>query len=79
MCLRMIMQNFGTVAPSINSNSPKTKACKLHTMQGKPNKKLKKKKRRLFTCSIAIANAINNFTHVVKEIEFLKMEMMENK
>jgi hypothetical protein len=40
-------------------------------VKGKPNKKLKKKKRRLFIGSSTIADAIN-FTHVVKEIEFKK-------
>jgi hypothetical protein len=31
----------------------------------------------LSTCSFAIADAIHNFTCVVKEIEFLKMEMIK--
>jgi hypothetical protein len=58
--------------PSTNSNSPITRACNLPCVQGKPNKKLKRKKKRLWISSSTIANAINNFTHVVKEIEFFK-------
>ncbi len=60
--------NIGTATPSTNSNSPITKACKLHSVQGKPNKKLEKKKRRLSTCSFAIADAINNFTHLMRRL-----------
>jgi hypothetical protein len=63
--------NVGTT-PFVNSNSPRTRACKLHGMQGKPNKKLERKRRRLSTSSSTIAHAINNFTHVVKEIELKK-------
>jgi hypothetical protein len=70
--------NIGTTTPSTsNSDTLKTRACKLHSVQGKPNKKLKKKKRWLSTCSFTIVNVINNFIHVVKEIEFLKMEMIK--
>jgi hypothetical protein len=61
--------------PFVNYDSFRTRACMLPSVQGEPNKKLKRKKRRLSPCSFAIANAINNFTHVVKKIEFLKMEM----
>jgi argininosuccinate lyase len=60
---------------SANPNSLRTKACKLPSVQRKPNKNFKRKKKQLFTSSFAITNAINKFTHVVKEIEFLKMEM----
>jgi hypothetical protein len=67
-------ENVGTT-PSVNSNSFRTRACKLLSVQKKLNKKLKRKKRRLFTSSSTITYAINKFTHVVKEIEFLKMEM----
>jgi hypothetical protein len=41
----------------------------------KPNKRLKRKKRWLSTSSSTIVDAINNFTHMVKEIELKKMEM----
>ncbi len=61
--------------PSVSSNSFRIRACKLPSVQRKFNKKLKWKKRRLFTSSSVITYAINKFTHVVKEIEFLKMEM----
>jgi hypothetical protein len=37
--------NIGTTIPSTNFDSPKTRACKLHSVQGKPSKKLEKKKR----------------------------------
>jgi hypothetical protein len=57
-----------TITPSANSDSLKTKAPKLLNVKGKPNKKLKRKKRRSSISSFAIANAIN-FTHVVKEIK----------
>jgi len=36
--------NIGTPTPSTNFDSPRTRACKLHSVQGKPNKKLEKKK-----------------------------------
>jgi hypothetical protein len=36
--------NVGTT-PSTNFDSPKTRACKLFGVQGKPNKKLKIKKK----------------------------------
>jgi hypothetical protein len=46
-------------------------------VQGKPNKKVKRKRRWLFTSSFAIANAIINFTHVMKEFKIFKIEMMK--
>ncbi len=58
-----------------NFDSSRTRACTLPSLQGEPNKKLKRKKRWLSIGSFAIAYAINNFTHVVKEIKILKMEM----
>jgi hypothetical protein len=61
--------DVGTTA-STNSNSLKTRACKLPNVQRKPNKKLKRKKRQLFMSSFAITYAINKFTQMVKEIEF---------
>jgi hypothetical protein len=61
--------------PSTNFNSPRTRACKLFGVQSKPNKKLERKKRPLSTSSSTIAHAINNFTHVMKEIELKKIEM----
>jgi hypothetical protein len=44
-------------------------------VQGELNKKLKRKKRRLSPSSFAIANAISNITHVVKEIKLKKIKM----
>jgi hypothetical protein len=61
--------------PFVNFDSPRTWACKLHSVQGKPNKKLKRKKRWLSIGSSTIVDAINNFTHVVKDIWKKKMEM----
>ncbi len=46
-------------------------------MQGKPNKKLEKKKKRLFIGSFVLANAIINFIRVLKEIEMKKVEMIK--
>jgi hypothetical protein len=43
-------------------------------MQREPNKKARKRGR-LFPCSFAIANAIINFTHMVKELEMKKMKI----
>jgi hypothetical protein len=61
--------------PFVNSNSPKIKACKLFGVQGKLNKKLKRKTKQLSIGSFVIANIIHNFTHVVEDIEFKKWEM----
>jgi hypothetical protein len=63
------------ITPSASYDSPITKACNLPCVQGKLNKKLKRKKRWLSISSYIITNAINNFTHLVKEIELKKMEM----
>jgi hypothetical protein len=46
-------------------------------VQGKFNKKLEKKNKRLFISSFVIANAIINFICVVKEIEMKKVEMIK--
>jgi hypothetical protein len=40
-----------------------------------PNKKLERKKKRLSTSLSTIVVAINNFTHVAKDIELKKIEM----
>jgi hypothetical protein len=52
----------------------KTRTIKLPSMKRKSNKKFKRNKRK-FTSSFTIAIPIINFTNVVKEIQFLKMEM----
>jgi hypothetical protein len=72
----MFWDDFTSVGatPFLNSTSPKTRTCKLPIVQREPNKKARKRGR-LFTCSYAIANAIINFTHIVKELEMKKMEM----
>jgi hypothetical protein len=60
--------NVGTT-PLANSDSPRTRACKLPLVQGKPNKKLERKKRQLsisfFTIAIPL---IISHMYVVKEI-----------
>ncbi len=65
------------IAPFTNCDNLSTRAYKLPGVQRKLNKKLKKKKRRLFIGSFVIANAIINFIRVVKEIEMKKMEMIK--
>jgi hypothetical protein len=56
--------------PSINFDNFRIRACMQCSVQGEPNKKLKRKKRRLFPSSFTITDAISNITHVEKEIEF---------
>jgi hypothetical protein len=46
-------------------------------VQGKPNKKVRRKRRWLLISSFTIANAITNFTHLTKKFEINKMEMMK--
>jgi hypothetical protein len=60
--------------PFFNSTGPKTRTCKLPIVQREPNKKARKRGR-LFPCSFAIANAIINFTHIVKELGMKKMKV----
>ncbi len=64
-------------APSVGSNTPKTKACKLPNVQGKANKRMENKRRKLDASSFAIANAIKKIPKGVKEIEKIKMEMIK--
>jgi hypothetical protein len=52
-----------------NCNHPKSRACKLRNVQGKPNKKAKRGEAFLIG-SFTIANVIAHFTHVVKDLEF---------
>jgi hypothetical protein len=74
LCFEDDNANVG-ITLSINFGSPRTRACKLPSVQAKPNKKLERKKKRLSIGSSTIADAINNFTHLMKEIELKKMEM----
>ncbi len=64
-------------APSIGLDNPKTRACKLLRVQGKANKRMENKRRKLDASSSAIANAIKEFSKGVKEIENMKMEMIK--
>jgi len=63
--------NVGTTL-LVNFDSLTTRACKLLSVQGKPNKKLERKRKWLSIVSSTIADAINNFTHVMKDIELKK-------
>jgi hypothetical protein len=57
----------GTHVPYISLNTPKTKACKLSSVQGKPNKKNKKIK--IICKFINNVDATKEFVNGVKEIE----------
>jgi hypothetical protein len=65
------------LAPSIGSNTLRTRACKLPGVQSKANKKMESKRRKLDASSFAITNAIKEFSKGVKDIEKMKMEMIE--
>lgn len=65
-----------THAPFIGSDTPKTKACKLPSVQGKPKHK-NKNKNKLNASSFAIADVIKEFVNGVKKIKKLKMEMIK--
>jgi hypothetical protein len=64
-------------APSIGSDTPRTRACKLLSVQGKANKRMESKRRKLDAGSFTIIDAIKEFSKGVKEIENMKMEMTE--
>jgi hypothetical protein len=56
--------------------SPRTKACQLLGTSGKPNKTTTSKKRCLFKESLSIAKTIKEYSQIVKELEFLKMQIL---
>ncbi len=58
-----------------NVMSPKTRACKLSSTKGKPNKKIINKKRHLFGRSPSIVETIKKYRKNAKEMEMLKIEM----
>jgi hypothetical protein len=64
-------------APLVGSNTLRTRTCKLPNVQGKANKRMESKRRKLDAGSFAIADAIEEFSKGVKEIE--KMKMQETK
>jgi hypothetical protein len=66
-----------THAPFVGSNTPKTKACKLPSVQGKANKRMENKRRKLDASSSTITNAIKKIPKGVKEIGKMKMEMIK--
>ncbi len=68
-------KDFVPKRPQISNNS--RNKLSVPNVQGKPNKKVKRKRRWLFISSFTIANAIINFTHVTKKFEINKMEMMK--
>jgi hypothetical protein len=49
-------------APSIGSNTLRTRACKLPSVQGKVNKRMENKRRKLDVASSAIIDAIKEFS-----------------
>ncbi len=59
-------------APSVGLDTPKTKACKLSSVQGKANKRMENKRRKLDAGSSAIADAIKKISEGLKK---MKMEM----
>ncbi len=62
-------------APSIDSNTLRTRACKLLNVQSKTNKRMENKRKKLDESSSTIADAIKEISKGVKEIEKMKMEM----
>jgi hypothetical protein len=63
--------------PSVGSNIPRTRVCKLSSVQGKANKRMENKIRKLDVGSFAIVDAIKEFSKGVKKIEKMMMEMIE--
>ncbi len=63
--------------PFIGSDTLRIRACKLSSVQGKTNKRMENKRRKLDVGSFAVANAIKEFSKGVKEIEKMTMEMTE--
>ncbi len=61
-------------APSVGSNTLRSRASKLPNVQGKANKRMESKRRKLDVGSFAITDAIKEFSKGVKEIEKMKME-----
>jgi len=53
--------------------SPRTKACNLPSIRGKPNKKTTNKKRQISRESPSILRAIKKNTQIAKEMQMLKM------
>ncbi len=77
----LVMQTFafrnGVVPPTFGSNTLQTRACKLLGILGEPNRKLEKNKMKMDARSNAIIDTIKELFTSVKEIEKLKMEMIE--
>ncbi len=63
--------------PSIGLDILKIKACKVFGVQGKVNKIMENKRRKLDASSFAIVDVIKEFSKGVKEIEKMNMEMIE--
>jgi hypothetical protein len=60
--------------PFANSNNPKIRACKLLSVNKKPNKRANRKKK-FPTGSFAILDAMINFINVMKKLELEKMKL----
>jgi len=61
-------------APSVGSNTLRTRVRKSPNVQGKANKRMESKRRKLDASSFAITDAIKEFSKGVKKIEKMKME-----
>jgi hypothetical protein len=58
--------------------SCRTKACKLPSIRGKPNKKATNEKRQIFKEFPSILRAIKKNTQIAKEMQMLKMKMTQD-
>ncbi len=58
--------------------SPRTKACNLPSIRGKPNKKATNKKRLISRESPSIVRVIKTYTQTTKKMQMLRMEMTHN-
>jgi len=58
--------------------SPKTKACNLPSIRGKPNKKTTNKKRQISRESPSIVRAIKKIHKLQKKMQMLKMKMTQD-
>ncbi len=58
--------------------SPRTKACNLPSIRGKPNKKATNKKKQVSRESPFIVTTIKKYTKTAKELQMLKMKMTQD-
>ncbi len=67
-----------TLKQTFDLVSPRTKACNLPSIRGKPNKKATNKKRQISRESPSILRAIKKYTQIAKEMQMLKMKMTQD-